>query len=317
MTTGKAAIYHNLAVMLKAGVPLHRAFKTAASGLRGSSARSFNSLQKDIAAGSSIAEAMCKRKRRFSALDMTVIEAAENSGNLAESCDMLSKWYEFCARVHKIVISGMYFPILVLHIAVFVDVVPKMLLGGLSTQGAVITIMRNLAIFYVPVLAIIGIIQLTPDTGPLRFLVDVVSLKIPVLGKALRFLTLSRYCRVFHILAKAAIPIRRTAEISANMAGNAIIRRQLWPSVKSIQTGNLISEGFSPSLGVEFLSHWQIAEESGTIVETTNKLGADYGEKAEFLFTQVAIWAPRLFYFAVCMFIIKCIIENASLLGYR
>ncbi|MHC4284253.1 MAG: type II secretion system F family protein, partial [Planctomycetota bacterium] len=207
MTKKLATVYHNLSIMLDAGIPLQQALNTTASGLKGKSRKTFSALAKGVSAGNGLAETMSKHSNIFATLDVMLVEAADTSGNLPEAMKMLSQWYDFMNRLKNKLISGLILPLAVLHIAAFVGPLPFLFLGGINEAGYVIQVAKILALFYIPMVLILAILQVMPRTGKLRRFMDALVLRIPVLGKALRKIAIGRYCWAFYMLYKAGVPI--------------------------------------------------------------------------------------------------------------
>jgi len=61
-------VYHNLSVMLEAGVPVVRSLNSVTSGLEGKLQKAFQAVAKDVSSGKQIAEAMSKHPKVFEEL---------------------------------------------------------------------------------------------------------------------------------------------------------------------------------------------------------------------------------------------------------
>ena len=70
---------------------------------------------------------------------------------------------------------------------------------------------------------------------------------------------------------------------------------------KSVKEGEMFSEGFSTNLPLDFREAWLVGEETGNLDEVTKRLADSYAANAEFIFTQLATWLPRIVYFIVCI----------------
>jgi len=309
MKSNRAVVYNNLSVMLEAGVPIVRSLRTVGSGGKGPVAGTFDSLADLASSGVGLPEAMAKYPKVFRPLDVLVAEIGQNSGNLPESFKQLSDWYDFCTRMRRIFISGLILPVLVLHIAAVVSGLPFFLLGHIDLTGYFICAVRILAMFYVPVMVFLVIMRLRLTAGAVRRLVDLITLKIPVLGRAVRELALSRYCRAFHMLLSAGVPAVQCAEKSAELTGNVIMAGRLRSAAESARAGNTFSEGFSDELPAIFVESWRIGEETGSLDDVTLRLAESTGQTAEWRFTQFAKWLPRIAYFLFCIYMAYRIIQ--------
>jgi len=297
-----ARAYYNLSTLLQAGVPVTRSLKVVTAGLRAPLQKAFARVAEGVSKGNPVAEGLKMSPRVFAPLDIMMIRAAEESGNLPEALSLLSKWYEFTRRLKWLIISGLGLPFLLIHCAAVLGPFPKLALGGWDVERYVRSVLFILALFYVPALTIILIMRFTPYKGIARRALDQASLKIPVLGKALYRLALSQYCWVFHMTSKAGMPVTECAEMAAEGTGNSAVAELFRPAVDSVRAGNPFSDGLSPKLPLEFLEPWRVAEETGGLDDISKRLAENNGESAEFRFKEFAVWFPRIIYFII-MFI--------------
>jgi type IV pilus assembly protein PilC len=213
--------------------------------------------------------------------------------------EMLSQWYAFRQRLSRTLRIGLLLPVFYIHAAsILIPVVP-FALGGWNVLVYFKLMFLILAIFYVPALVILGIICLTPKQGILRFILDTILLYTPVIGKGVRELSLSRYCKVFAIMYKAGVPILECARMATDSAGNAVMRQRLAGAYEKARTGEEMSKGFNRLLPAEFISIWEVGEESGELDESAARLGNMHAENAERIFSLVAKLLPFGIYLIV------------------
>jgi len=102
-----ALIYHDLAVLLDAGLPILKSLNIISEGLKGHLRKIFSDLSKSVSKGNSFADSMAKYPKVFARLDVMLVKSAELSGELPNCFKMLSNWYEFSTRIKGILISGL------------------------------------------------------------------------------------------------------------------------------------------------------------------------------------------------------------------
>ena len=141
---------------------------------------------------------------------------------------------------------------------------------------------------------------------------DNVVVRIPVLGQAVREVSIFRYCRAFNMLYKAGVPITQCTAQAYSVTGNAVIAAWFTNAAKSSRDGNPAYLGLSTRLPIEYRNLWEIGEESGELDKTIDKMAEMAWDKAEFYFTEFARWLPRLVYAIVCIVIL---IQILGLLG--
>ena len=307
-----AAMYHKLSVLVGGGVPILQALRNTAKKSRGKIKKALRGVADEISAGSDIKAAMSKYPGVFLPLDLVLVGAGEESGNMTEVLGFLSKWYDFRNHMRRIVVSGMVLPVFLIHFAAVVGPAPGFVLKRYSLtsyylQGAII-----LAFLYVPVVVILGILRLTPQAGVFRWLLDGFTLRIPILGRAIKGLAMSRFCKAFSMLYKAGVPIIQSVELASGITGNAVITGMLKGGARSGRGGESICKGFSRRLGDDFVTIWEVGEESGKLDESVEHLADEYAEVTEMLFNELAKWLPRLVYFGVLAVMAVQIIKGWS-----
>lgn len=309
MADSRINLYHNLSVMLDAGVPITRALQTVHK--RGKFGRVFKTIEQEVASGSSLTDAV-ESKHQFQKLDRTLIEVGEQTGQSAEMFEELSRWYAFRQRLNRAIRSGLLLPALYIHATAFIVPVVPCALNGFDKVIYLRGVLHILSLFYIPAAVILGIIFLTPKNGPLRWVLDILVMGIPLLGKAIRELELSRYCNVFAITYKAGVPIIESARMATEAVTNHITHRQLKGGYEKAKSGDMMSEGFSKTLPSEFFGIWQVGEESGDLDDSARRLADMHAYNAEMKFNTIAQWTPRLIYGIVCMVMIYYIFQGYS-----
>jgi type II secretory pathway component PulF len=156
-----------------------------------------------------------------------------------------------------------------------------------------------LGLFYIPAGVIAAITIFSPKRGPLRLLLDTFVIRLPLVGKAIRELELSRYTKVFAVTYRAGIPIVRCAEMAAESVSNTVMFQRLEPAAQKARAGEEMSLGFNAKLPPEFIDLWAVGEESGQLDDSAWRLSLMHTENAERRFTTLAQWTPRIVYIIV------------------
>jgi len=303
-------MYHKLSLLLRAGVPILQSLRNAAGTSSGKIRRALSVVADSVSRGDSLVEAMSRHPKVFMPLDVILVEAGQESGNLTDVLEFLSRWYDFRNRLRRTVVSGMVLPIFLIHFAAVIGPAPGFVLKQYSLTQYYMQTAIILGLLYVPTIIILAILHLTPKTGLPRLFLDALALRIPLFGQAIKNLALGRFCRAFAMLYKAGIPIIECVEVAGGVTGNAVITRMVKGGADSGRAGNLISAGFSSKLPPDLLSIWQVGEDTGKLDEAAERLADEFSEVAELLFTELAKWMPRLVYFAICIIMAIQIIKG-------
>jgi type IV pilus assembly protein PilC len=315
MAVNNELFYHNLSTMLDAGLPITRALTVAAQGSSRGMSVTITKVLKTIQEGKTLTEAMQRFPKVFDRLDVQAIEAAENSGSLPQVLKILTEWHNLKKTIKGKLISGLLFPAVILFFAALVIPLPYYILGQLSMYGYIRQSIFIMSIFYVPALIIYLIIAFTPRTGPLRYVLDAVSLFIPVLGNALEHLALSRYCYSFYVLLSAGVPITDCTRIATQTTTNLVIADRLKGAELCVQQGRDVSEGFKGPLPAGFVDIWKTGEESGQLDSCAKRLADTNSETAVFYLQIFAYWFPRLVYGLIGLMMIYYIFKGYGLLN--
>ena len=307
-----AIIYHNLSILLDAGLPILRSLDSVAEGLQGRLKQVFIDLRKSVSQGNGISDSMAEYPEIFAEMDVMLVQTAELSGELPKCFKLLSRWYEFSNRMRKRIFSGLLLPLLIFHIAVFIAPLPSVILGQITFARYLTIVGGTLGILYL----IIGIMFVIPryirKNSSTCYFFDYLTLKIPLLGKAIRELSICRYCMGFNMMYKSGVPIIQCASKAPKLTGNTVISGLFQGGAASTKAGNIISEGFSDKLPSEYIELWRTGEETGGLEKMIDKIAEISGDKAEHLFTEFSKWFPKFVYFLVCIFVIMQIFRFAT-----
>jgi type IV pilus assembly protein PilC len=312
VSSKQAIIYYDLATLLDAGVPTLKSLNIISEGLKGHLKIIFTKLNESLSQGNTLADSMAKYPRTFARIDLMLVKSAEHSGELPNCFKMLSKWYEFKNRLKGIFISGCILPFMMFHILFIIIRIPSLVLGNISTSEYLMKTAIALGFLYLLIGIPLALYHSTPITGIFRKLLDTLTLKIPILGLAVRQLSICRYCRGFSMLYKAGVPIAQCTAQATELTGNLIIADMFKGASASIEAGNTAYEGFSRKLPLDYLNIWQTGEEIGELDKMSGKIAEISGDRAELLFTEFAKWLPRLFYAMICVVFIIQILKQAG-----
>lgn len=312
MSSQHAMIYHDLAVLLDAGVPIFKSLNIISEGQKGRMKIIFTKISQSVSKGNTIAESMAEHPKAFARLDLMLIKSAEFSAELPNCLKMLSNWYELKIRLKRIFISRCILSVIILHILVIIFPLLKLIFGKISYSQFLTQIAITLGFIYLAIAIPITLYHLTPNTGIFRRLVDALILRIPILGLAVRQNSISRYCRGFNMLYKAGVPIAQCAAQATELTGNSIIADIFRGGAASVESGNMAYEGFSRKFPLGYLNIWKTGEETGELDKMSAKIAEISGDKAELLFIEFAKWLPRFIYAIICLYMIILIFKQAG-----
>jgi general secretion pathway protein F len=133
------------------------------------------------------------------------------------------------------------------------------------------------------------------EGGRVRF--DGIKLRVPVFGRVIRILAISRFTRTLSTLLAGGIPIVRALEISQFVAGNVVLGQAIESAKESITEGSSITaplkrSGHFPPLVTHMVD---VGEKSGELEAMLAKVADTYDEQVETAVTRLtALLEPAL-----------------------
>jgi type IV pilus assembly protein PilC len=297
----RGELYNQLGAMLAAGVPLVKALemtgnKSVARGTR----KTILQLIENLQAGHTFTDSMKRVQGWMSEFDMALLSVGEESGRLDVSFKLLSGYYTTRAKIIRDTISGLLTTIATLH--VFLLVFPLGLLTGFVVQGifnghtadCVPFLVEKFLVFgglYAMVLFFIFACQ-GQRGGRWRAMVESFFQCIPILGKAMKFLVLSRLAAALDALTNAGVSVTKGWDLAAAAAGSQHLKREISGWAAKIDEGmtpaDLVNQTrYFPEL---FANLYHTGEMSGKLDESLSRLHVYYqdeGFRALRLFTRV------------------------------
>jgi len=213
----------------------------------------------DIAGGNSFSSAAKKFPRAFNTLFVSMIEAGEASGALAEILAKVAGYFESSVKLSKKVKSAMTYPIAVIGLAivlvavlmifvipVFRDMFADMGQKLPAPTQMLIEVSNFLRSFWwLVILIVVGtVIGLRKyiETPVGRSQRDHIVVKAPVFGPLIHKIAVSRFCRTYATLIRSGVPILRTLEIVSAASGKVQIEKTCTEIAKHVSQGGQVSE---------------------------------------------------------------------------
>ena len=264
--TGKKVSPKNLAVftrqfsvMIDAGLPLVQCLEILGSQEEDKHfAATILATRTSVEGGESLADAMKKYPKVFDPLFTNMIAAGEAGGILDTILKRLATYIEKAVKLKSQVKSAMIYPVAVIVIAAVVvgvilwKVIPTFaaLFSGLGAElplpTRVVIGLSNYLVNFMPFI-IVGMVAIAwaaktyYSTVKGQYVVDGLTLKLPVLGLIMRKIAVARFCRTLATLLSSGVPILDGLEITAKTAGNAVVEEAILATRTSIERGETIS----------------------------------------------------------------------------
>jgi type IV pilus assembly protein PilC len=253
----------HLSQLLKAGVNIIEALTDLRDTVDNAGFRQvLASMVEDIEGGLRLSEAMANHPYCFDGVFVALMRAGEQSGQMTEVLDELSenlKWQdEMAAQAKKaLMYPALVFVVIIAVIFVLmVFLVPqlamtfKTLVPKLPRETEILVFVSDLFVKWwflllgIPAAAIVGIFFAAKTNDRVQRLIDVMSLKLPVLGPVRQKIILARFSTYFAMLYRAGISVLDCIQICEKIVGNRVMEEGLQRVGRSISEGQGISQAF-------------------------------------------------------------------------
>ena len=290
-----------LSTMISAGISLLEAIEVLTDqaetpGMKACCAR----LASELRGGSDLSAAMATCPKVFTPLYVSMVTAAEASGQMDVILQRLADYVEASEELKREIRSAMTYPVislvLVLSITAFlmIGVVPgfKEVFDGLGAELPALT-KATLAVsdwmrskwylMFLGAFAVVVAFVMVKRTPPGELFFDHVALRLPIFGQLTRKVCLARFSRTFATLVRSGVPIMGTLDIVAETAGNRVIADVVHASRDSVRNGNMLSEPLSrskvfPPMVVRMIA---IGEKSGALEALLEKIAEFYDSQVK------------------------------------
>jgi len=258
---GELAIFtQQLASLLVAGLPLVQCLEALQDQTEDAVFRIvIRDVRADISSGNSFSSAVKKFPNAFPSLFISMVEAGEASGGLAEILGKVASYFEATVKLTKKVKSAMTYPIAVIGLAIalvnvlliFVIPVFAAMFADFGAQlpaptQALIDLSDFLKSYWWAVgLGAFGLYWLVSKyvkTPKGRRHKDHFLVKAPIFGNLVHKIALSRFCRTYATLIRSGVPILRTLEIVSAASGKVQIEDACVEISKHVSQGGQVSE---------------------------------------------------------------------------
>ncbi len=299
---GELAIFtQQIASLLTAGLPLVQVLEALQEQTEDACfAVIIREVRLDISSGNSFSSAVKKFPRAFPTLFISMVEAGEASGALAEILTKVASYFESSVKLTKKVKSAMTYPIAVIGLAVvlvnvlliFVIPVFAAMFGEFGaklpapTQMLIDTSNFLRSWWWIVGLAIFGIykaIERFISTPKGRQMKDEMIVKAPVFGSLVHKIALSRFCRTYATLIRSGVPILRTLEIVSSASGMTQIEAACVAIAKHVSEGGQVSEvlGANPFFPPMIKHMVKAGESTGNVDGMMSKVADFYDTECE------------------------------------
>ncbi|MGD0813083.1 MAG: type II secretion system F family protein [Verrucomicrobiota bacterium] len=300
----RAELYHQLGIMITAGLTIHKALEHLQTNPPSLSLRApITQLLEQLDQGHTVSDSVQQLGRWSPSFDLALIDAGERSGRLDACFKLLAVYYRERAQMMRQMMSDMAYPAFLLHFAIFLFPLINLVSTGNFTRFVLMTAGLLLPLYGLVFLIIYACQGRRGEEW--RSKLESVLARVPILGTARQDLALARLATALDSLLNAGVPIVTAWELAATASASPALARTVHNWKEPLQNGSTFSELISASgrFPVLFTNLYHTGEVSGTTDQTLIRLHDLYQTEGLSRMKALAQWTPKLVYFGVVFFV--------------
>ncbi len=299
--TGKdiSIFSRQMSTMMSAGVPLVQSFEIVGRGHENPSMQDLIlAIKADVEGGTNLADALGKHPQYFDALYTNLVRAGEQAGALETLLDKIATYKEKTESLKGKIKKALFYPTAVVVVAFIVSAILLIFVVpqfqelfqnfGADLPGFTLFVigLSNAfqqywwAMLIGAAAGVYAFIQAHKRSPRFRRRLDLLSLKIPVVGDILTKAAIARFARTLSTMFAAGVPLVEAMESVAGATGNALYEEATLKMRDDVATGTQLqttmrNTGLFPNMVVQMTA---IGEEAGSLEEMLGKV-ADFFEE--------------------------------------
>ncbi len=301
-THDKILLARNLGLMIKAGLSVTRALGVMEKQAKSPKLRELlKTLAADVSHGETLSDSMKKKPDIFSPLFVSMVKAGEESGNLANSLEIVASQMDKSYTLVKKVRGALIYPAVILSAMVVIAIlmliymVPTLTetFKGIGIQlplstriiiGASDFLVEHTLIF-LGGLAVVIMATLALFRSKIgHLLMDHISIKLPVIGTIAQEVQSARTARTLSSFLSSGVDVVVAIGVTIDVIQNSLYKKILDTARTAIQKGEPMSEVFmkNEKLYPPFVGEMvAVGEETGKIAEMLLGVAVYYEEEVE------------------------------------
>ncbi|HLB95551.1 MAG TPA: type II secretion system F family protein [Patescibacteria group bacterium] len=297
----KIVFTKQLAMMIRSGLPMIDAFSTLQDQTENKYfSRLIREIGEEVRGGRPLSKTLEKYPNIFPKLYISIVSAGEKSGKLDEVlerlADELEKEYELISKIK----AAVTYPILIIValvgivILMLLFVIPeiKKIFTDMGVELPLITrivlgasdLLRNFwYIFLILFLGSVFGLRFMAKTEKGGLFWDNFKIRLPLIGKLIRKIYMTRFCRTAGTLVASGLPILEIIDTSKEVLGNRVYRNALGNVGEKVESGRTFSDALKdekafPPMIYHLIS---VGEKSGKLDEILLSMAEFFDREVE------------------------------------
>jgi len=248
--------------------------------------------------GRSLSEALANHPKAFPQLFVATIQAGEASGQLSLALQQLVDYMDWQENISTSVRQATMYPIIVLVAVgllvtgllgfVFPRILPILRLRQVElplptriimTASSVLQLHWFALLLGITAIAILVVLLRRSETG--RFQLDLLLLKVPVMGKFILEVNIARVVTYLSLFYRAGVDLLQSLLLVEQMVTNTVIARLVRDARERIAEGETIAAAFgrSPLVPMVVMRSLALGESTGRLDEALDRAKLYYGRE--------------------------------------
>lgn len=276
---------HQLATLVRAGIPLDRALALSRDLAEKPAMRELiQEALAELRGGNSLAASLASCGGFFPPLYIAMLRAGEASGTLPAALERLVEFEEFSEELRSYLLSALIYPALLVTvggaaIALLLGFVVPRFTQVFEEAGRELPLptwvlmqiseaFRNYGLLAVAAMAVAAwAVRRWVRTESGRLVWDRWKLKVPLVGGVLRKLEVARFAKTLGTLLSQTVPIVSALHLTRDVLGNRVLAAAVEPLEQGVKRGQglaapLAQSGLFPALAVQLT---RLGEETGKL----------------------------------------------------
>lgn len=290
-----AKLFDRLATGYSAGLDIRkiveRESKSGSPAYRKNMARVYE----QVASGGSLAKAMASTGDFFPELAIAVVQAGEKGGRLEQSFKRLAHYYQTLVKFRTSFLLSIAWPAFELFFAVFVIGMLILVMGWVCRTGNIepidwfglgLSTMGNFILYWTLVLVIFGtafFVILGIAKGWFGYLPIKIARRVPVIGKTIDYLSLSRFSWTLSVAENAGMNIVEAMRLAIRATQNYYYRRLEDEVCEALRNGVGVYKAMrrTGAFPEDLLVRVETGELAGELAEVMDRTSIEYQTQAE------------------------------------
>ena len=301
----KVRLYHELAQLIRSGVPFPKAIEKLANLTRGNARAALVAVSAALSRGASVAESLAAGAPFIGPLEAGMFAASDRAGRVENGLTHASEYYAALTEARGRMWRQSAYPLFVLHLAFVALSIPRLVAPEGGMEAFLKTLGFAVGVFWLGGWVMATLIRVLLAFGATNAGFDRILRTIPYLGGLRTAFALGRFCSAYSLQLDAGVNVLSSLEVAGHASGSALVCESVDRSLEAVRDGGSVGTALAASgnFPESFIRAFSVGEDSGQLDQELRRVGDEYHSKALKRLDSLAEWLPRAVLLAVAIYI--------------